>query len=153
MMKTIMAAYLKRIKWDRAGIPIRLFPFTRERYAESPEIVSIDPKIRFGRPCIAGTRIPTAIISERHQAGDSIDLLAKDYGRNAEEIEEAIRYEGRAERDRRRHRPGISRQGLRREPTGLDRPGHPFHRRLRSGRIVTGRSVRQQVRIGYAGKR
>jgi uncharacterized protein (DUF433 family) len=86
---------LKRIKWDHSGIPVRLFPFTRDRYTESPEIVSIDPKIRFGKPCLSGTRIPTAIISERHQAGDSIDLLAKDYGRNAKEIEEAIRYEGR----------------------------------------------------------
>ena len=63
--------------------------------AESPEFISIDPRVRFGKPCISGTRIPTAIILERHQAGDSIDLLAKDYGRNGEEIEEAIRYEGR----------------------------------------------------------
>jgi uncharacterized protein (DUF433 family) len=95
MMSEIMGEYLKRIKWDRGGLPVRLYPFTRDRYAESPEIVAIDPKVRFGKPCIAGTRIPTAILSERHQAGDSIELLAKDYGRNAAEIEEAIRYEGR----------------------------------------------------------
>ena len=94
-MREIMGVYLDRIKWDRGGIPVRLFPFTRDRYAESPEIISIDPRIRFGKPCISGTRIPTAMILERHQAGDSIELLAKDYGRNAEEIEEAIRYEGR----------------------------------------------------------
>jgi len=94
-MRQIMAVYLKRIKWDHGGMPVRLFPFTRDRYAESPEIISIDPKIRFGKPCISGTRIPTAIIAERHQAGDSIVLLAEDYGRKAEEIEEAIRYEGR----------------------------------------------------------
>ncbi len=94
-MKHIMAVYLKRIKWDSGGIPIRLFPFTRDRYEDSPAIISIDPKIRFGKPCISGTRIPTAIIAERHQAGDSIVLLAEDYGRKAEEIEEAVRYEGR----------------------------------------------------------
>ncbi len=94
-MKEIMDVYLKRIEWDRSGVPIRLFPFTRDRYEESPEIISIDPKIRFGKPCIRGTRIPTAIIVERHQAGDSMTLLAEDYGRKAEEIEEAIRYEGR----------------------------------------------------------
>jgi uncharacterized protein (DUF433 family) len=91
----IPAVHLKRIKRDSAGVPIRLFPFTRDRYTESPEIISIDPKIRFSKPCIRGTRIPTAIISERHQAGDSIELLAKDCGRDAEEIEEVIRYEGR----------------------------------------------------------
>lgn len=95
VMKEIMAVYLRRIEWDKAGLPIRLFPFTRDRYQESPEIVSIDPTIRFGKPCIRGTRIPTSIIAERHQAGDSIQALAKDYGRRAEEIEEAIRYEGR----------------------------------------------------------
>ena len=50
---------------------------------------------RFGKPSTSGTRIPTAILSERHQAGDSIDLLAKDYGHNAEEIVEAIWYEVR----------------------------------------------------------
>jgi uncharacterized protein (DUF433 family) len=94
-MSKIMADYLKRIKRDSAGVPIRLFPFTRDRYTESPEFISIDPKIRFGKPCISGTRIPTAIILERYQAGDSIDLLAEDYGRNGEEIEEAIRYESR----------------------------------------------------------
>lgn len=94
-MRKIMAAYLKRVERDRGGVPVRLSPFTRERYAESPEVISIDPKIRFGKPCITGTRIPTVIISERHQAGDSIELLAKDYGRNDEEIEEVIRYEGR----------------------------------------------------------
>ena len=94
-MSKIMAVYLRRIIRDQSGIPIRLFPFTRDRYKDSPKIISIDPKIRFGKPCIRGTRIPTAIILERHQAGDSIDLLAKDYGRNGAEIEEAIRYESR----------------------------------------------------------
>jgi len=94
-MRQIMAIYLKRIKWDHGGVAVRLFPFTRNRYADSPELISIDPKIRFGKPCISGTRIPTAIIAERHQAGDSIVLLAEDYGRRPEEIEEAIRYEGR----------------------------------------------------------
>ena len=65
VMSQIMGQYLKRIKRDREGVPIRLFPFTRVRYAESPEIISIDPKIRFGKPCITGTRIPTAIILKR----------------------------------------------------------------------------------------
>ncbi len=33
--------------------------------------------------------VPLYSISERHQAGESIDLLAKDHGRNAEEIEKS----------------------------------------------------------------
>jgi uncharacterized protein (DUF433 family) len=95
VMKQIMAVYLKRIEWDRSDLPIRLYPFSRERYEQSPRMISIDPKIRFGKPCIRGTRIPTSIIAERYEAGDSISLLAGDYDRQAEEIEEAIRYESR----------------------------------------------------------
>lgn len=95
-MKQLLTAYLKRIDRDRQGIPIRLFPFTRHRIEESPRLVSIDPAIRFGKPCITGTGIPTAIIADRYEAGDSIALLAGDYGRTTEEIEEAIRYESRA---------------------------------------------------------
>lgn len=95
-MKVLLDAYLKRIKWDEKGIPIRLFPFTREEYDKAPSFVSIDPRIRSGKPCISGTGIPTSIIAERREAGDSIALLAKDYGRSQEEIAEAIRYESRA---------------------------------------------------------
>jgi uncharacterized protein (DUF433 family) len=98
-MKRALELYLDRIDRDSHGIPIRLFPFTRQRQEpepESPRSISIDPAIRFGKPCIAGTRIPTSIIMERHQAGDSFEFLAEDYGRPKEEIEEAIRYESRA---------------------------------------------------------
>ncbi len=94
-MKGVMAVYLKRIERDRTGLPARLFPFSRERHEKSPRIISIDPRIHFGKPCIRGTRIPTSIIAERYVAGDSISLLAGDYDRQTEEIEEAIRYESR----------------------------------------------------------
>ncbi len=96
-MKELLGTYLQRIDRDPQGIPIRLFPFTRPAPAgDAPRMVSIDPTIRFGKPCIAGTRIPTSIIAERHEAGDSVALLAEDYGRSQEEIEEALRYERRA---------------------------------------------------------
>ena len=95
-MKIMMEAYLQRIVWDESGIPIRLFPFTRDNIKESPRLVAIDPKVRFGKPCISGTGIPTGIIAERHKAGDAMSLLASDYGRTFEEIEEAVRYESRA---------------------------------------------------------
>jgi uncharacterized protein (DUF433 family) len=96
VMRQFLEAHLKRIERDERGIPIRLFPFTRRRIEESPRLVSIDPTIQFGKPCIAGTGIPTGIIAGRYEAGDSIALLAEDYGRSPEEIEEAIRYESRA---------------------------------------------------------
>jgi uncharacterized protein (DUF433 family) len=49
--------------------------------------------VSFGRPVLAGTGIPTAVIAERYKAGESMDDLADDYGRRRLEIEEAIRCE------------------------------------------------------------
>ncbi len=94
-MRQVLEIYLQRIEWDEAGSPIRLFPFTRGRFEQSPRLISIDPVVRFGKPCIAGTGIPSAIVAERYEAGDSISELAKDYGRSTFEIEEAVRYESR----------------------------------------------------------
>jgi uncharacterized protein (DUF433 family) len=94
-MRRVMEMYLERIDRDSHGVPIRLYPVTRTRVERSPRFVAIDPHIRFGKPCIAGTRIPTAIIAERYEAGDSVALLVEDYGRSTEEIEEVVRYEGR----------------------------------------------------------
>jgi len=78
------------------GRPARLFPFTRDPEETSPRLVVIDPRIRFGRPTLVGTGLPTDIIHERHQAGDSVAALAEDYGVGADLIEEALRYEGAA---------------------------------------------------------
>jgi uncharacterized protein (DUF433 family) len=61
--------------------------------AAAPRLVSIEPTIAFGRPVIAGSRIPTVEIAERFKAGDASELLAVEYGRPIAEIEEAIRCE------------------------------------------------------------
>jgi len=92
-MKQIIGIYLRRIERDRSGLPIRLYPFTRRVSADEPKSVVIDPTISFGRPVIAGTGIPTAIVAERYKAGESMDDLAGDYGRSRMDIEEAIRCE------------------------------------------------------------
>jgi uncharacterized protein (DUF433 family) len=42
---------------------------------------------------IAGTGIPTAVVAERFQAGETIEEIAKDYRRSISEIQEAIRCE------------------------------------------------------------
>ncbi|HVQ78090.1 MAG TPA: DUF433 domain-containing protein [Candidatus Binatia bacterium] len=92
-MREVLAAHLKRIDHDPSGVPIRLFPFTRNRELEEPLGVVIDPFVSFGRPVLHGTGIPTAVVAERYKAGESIDSLAVDYGRSRLEIEEAIRCE------------------------------------------------------------
>lgn len=92
-IRELLQAHLQRIERDSSGLPLRLFPFTRKREINGPMAVMIDPYISFGRPSLAGTGIATAVIAERFQAGESVEELAKDYGRSVKEIEEAIRCE------------------------------------------------------------
>lgn len=93
-MRECLERYLKRVDRDRVGLAARLYPFTRStRPAEAPRLVVIDPRVLYGRPVIAGTRIPTAMVYERWKAGESVDMLAVDYSRSPDEIEEALRCE------------------------------------------------------------
>ena len=95
-MREILEVYLKRIERDETGLARQLFPFTRrssDGQQDDPKIVAINPRIAFGKPVIAGTGIPTAIIAERYKTGESISELADDYGRKFIEVEEAIRCE------------------------------------------------------------
>jgi uncharacterized protein (DUF433 family) len=92
-MREMLQAHLQRVDRDSKGRPIRLYPFTRREEIAAPKLVMMDPRIAFGRPVLAGTGIPTAVIAERYKAGDSVEVLATDYGRDRLEIEEAIRCE------------------------------------------------------------
>jgi uncharacterized protein (DUF433 family) len=91
--RQILKTYFDRIVRDEAGLPIKLFPFTKLSGSDEPKTVMIDPRISFGRPVLAGTGIPTAILAERYKAGDSIDELAEDYNCDRLQIEEGIRCE------------------------------------------------------------
>ncbi len=97
-MKEIIGVYLKRIERDAKGIPIRLFPFTRDTEASAapsadPRVVVMNPSVSFGRPVITGTGIPVSSIYERYKAGDSVADLARDFRLEISAIEEAIRCE------------------------------------------------------------
>jgi len=61
-----------------------------------PRIVC-DPKILFGKPTIAGTRISVELILEKLGAGDTVEELLSDYPHlTHEQIMVAIRYAGTA---------------------------------------------------------
>ena len=93
-MKEIIRGFLKRVQRDAAGVPIKLFPFTRHTpKLDQPQSIEIDPRVSFGRPVLVGSGIRAEILVERFAAGESPAELAKDYGRTEEEIQEAIRYE------------------------------------------------------------
>jgi uncharacterized protein (DUF433 family) len=97
-MKEIIGVYLKRIERDAKGLPIKLYPFTRDTQAEAapasdPRVVVMSPTVSFGRPVIASTGIPVSSIYERYKAGDSVADLAQDFRLEISAIEEAIRCE------------------------------------------------------------
>ena len=91
-MASVPRAYLKRVERDPAGVPIKLYPFTRRSAAaDAPAPVVIDPRVAFGRPVLSGRGVPTAVLADRFKAGDLLDDLAKDYETTPQAIEEAIR--------------------------------------------------------------
>ena len=90
----IVGVHLERIEHDK-GV-FRFYPFVRERSASEPKLILINPALGFGKPVIAGTGISTAVIAARFNARESVPALAKEYGLEEKQIEEAIRWETRA---------------------------------------------------------
>ncbi|MBI4406005.1 MAG: DUF433 domain-containing protein [Deltaproteobacteria bacterium] len=85
--------FVQRIERDPAGVPIRLFPFSRHAGHDDERKIVIDPDIAFGRPVLVGTAVPTSNVFERFLAGEPIRELAQDFSVNESLIEEAIRCE------------------------------------------------------------
>jgi len=92
-MREMLETYLERIAWHSKGL-VKFYPFVAKHSADEPRIISITPKIAFGRSVIDGTGIATAVIAARFGARDSMEDLAREYQRSEQEIEEAIRWEG-----------------------------------------------------------
>ena len=79
----VIKVHLKRIEFDVTGRPTRWSPF---------DGVSIDPEIQAGAPCIAGTRIPTAVVAAR-AADEFDDEVAFDLDLELEAVAIAVRFE------------------------------------------------------------
>lgn len=103
VMKNVVEAFLHRIERNIEGTPLQLFPFIKkpdriganevDQLEQQPRPVVINPLISFGRPILVDTGIPTSIIAERFNAGDSIEILAEDYDLTPLQIQKALRYE------------------------------------------------------------
>ena len=97
-MRDLIGLHLQRIEWDSDGFVARLYPFTRTRRtpaeeASQPRVVTMDPRVEFGRPVLKSSAVPTSVIADRYKAGESIAELAEDYGEEPLNIEEAVRCE------------------------------------------------------------
>ena len=69
----------------------RLYPF-RDAWSGNKPIV-IDPRISFGRPTVAGSGVSTGALVDRIDAGEHVETLARDYGLEIAQIEDAVLYE------------------------------------------------------------
>lgn len=54
--------------------------------------ISVDPGIRFGKPCLAGTRIDVATLIDALGAGESYESVERDYQLTREQVLTALRY-------------------------------------------------------------
>lgn len=94
VLAEVIGTFLHRVDKTPIDGIVRLYPFiTKDHHPEAPKSIVLDARVAFGKPVIAGTGIPTAAVYQLFNAGDQIQEIADEYGRDANEIEAAIRYE------------------------------------------------------------
>jgi len=92
-MKRLLEAYLRRVEWDLSDVPFRLYPFVRGESDDAPRNIVIDPSIAFGRPVLLGHGVTTRAITDRIDAGETPEEVARDYELEPRDVEEAVLYE------------------------------------------------------------
>jgi uncharacterized protein (DUF433 family) len=91
-MRRMLEAHLRRVEWDSSQFPARLFPFLSPDASGDERLIAIDPNISFGRPVVRSAGVSTQAITDRIDAGESIEDLAADYGVSQAEVEQAVFY-------------------------------------------------------------
>ena len=90
-MKEQLASCMEQVDRGDGDLPLRWsIPDPKDK---SIVIAEINPGIRFGRPRIPGTGIPTGLIYERNRDGETAEQLAEIYERPVPEVDRAIYYE------------------------------------------------------------
>ena len=61
---------------------------------ESEPRISVDPNVHFGKPCVAGTRIPVRDVLEVLRAGHSFEEITTDFYPDLEEagVQACVQY-------------------------------------------------------------
>jgi len=52
----------------------------------------MDPDVRFGKPCVAGTRVDVATVVGGLAAGESVEEVADEYGLSVDQVRAALGY-------------------------------------------------------------
>ena len=54
--------------------------------------ITADPAIQFGKPLIAGTRVPVDVVVGHIAAGDTVEEVMKEYQLEREDVQAALKY-------------------------------------------------------------
>jgi uncharacterized protein (DUF433 family) len=69
--------------------------YIRAKVADPMEVfpgISMNPDVRFGKPCIAGTRMDVATVVGLIAAGESIETVVSEYQLSVEQVRAALAY-------------------------------------------------------------
>jgi uncharacterized protein (DUF433 family) len=67
----------------------------KSKITKSVEIaarITVDPRVRFGKPTIKGTRVPVAVILDELAAGTAMEDITREYGVTLQDIRAVLRY-------------------------------------------------------------
>jgi uncharacterized protein (DUF433 family) len=65
------------------------------------QLITVDPKVCHGRPCIRGTRIPVSVVLDNLAANIDVEDLLRSYpSLNRDAVQAAIAYAAELARDR-----------------------------------------------------
>lgn len=54
--------------------------------------ITMNPDVRFGKPCITGTRIDVATVISLIAAGETVETVASEYQLSVEQVRAALSY-------------------------------------------------------------
>jgi uncharacterized protein (DUF433 family) len=54
--------------------------------------ISMDPAVRFGKPCLTGTRIDVATVVGALASGDDVETVAEAYALSRKQVLDALAY-------------------------------------------------------------
>lgn len=94
-LRKLLEDCLDRVERDKQRLPFRLYPGL-PRESTNERAISIDPRVSFGRPVLAGFGVSTRALVDRIDAGEDMTELARDYGLTAVQIRDAVLYEAAA---------------------------------------------------------
>ena len=61
--------------------------------------ITVDEGVRFGRPAVAGTRVPVEVVVGKLAGGMTVDETAEDYGLKRDDVLAALAYAAHAVAD------------------------------------------------------